>query len=336
MRHLGNHRRRNPLADWLCHCKKEKVNITKENIKSWLSGTMPATTKEGRDKVYQLCFALGMNAQQTGEFFLKAYLERPFNYKDLREAVYTFCFNNVLHYTDALNLLNEAESIPFYENTKAENITEQIGCAIFNIREKAPFLEYIKENRWGFTRQNKTATEKILNLTKSCYKLAEDEFKISNSHEDPRSVNSIDDLLGVIYGYSARERVNSKAVFAKSINKSSFPELIKRNFPQREQFKNIETGQATYDVIRKALIMLNFYHFFADEIINGCKYESELFDEFVDETDALLNACGFGQLYWPNPYDWMIGHCAATDRPLGTLRDLIFEYYLDDNSVYNE
>lgn len=51
--------------------------------------------------------------------------------------------------------------------------------------------------------------------------------------------------------------------------------------------------------------------------------------------NSLLNECGYVRLYWKNPYDWMIGHCAASEKPLERLRELIDEFYLDSEEVYN-
>ena len=128
----------------------------------------------------------------------------------------------------------------------------------------------------------------------------------------------------------------TESVYKKSISKSNFPELIKRNWPQREQFAQIlEKKTASYDVIRRALIMLTFYDFTANATVNHA-LEYGIFDEFVDEMNTVLSDCGYVQLYWRNPFDWMIGYCAISSNPLGTLRDLIEEYYLSDPSVIDQ
>ena len=67
-------------------CKSANVNISRQTLVNWLTKGLPANTAGGRENVYRLCFALEMDAQQTREFFLKAYLERPYNYKNIHEA----------------------------------------------------------------------------------------------------------------------------------------------------------------------------------------------------------------------------------------------------------
>lgn len=328
-------------------CKSEEINISRQNINNWLISGMPANTASGRENVYKLCFALKMNAKETSEFFLKAYLERPFNYKNINEAVYFFCMNNGKSYSEAIRIIGIIESLPVIENPNADDITEQIGRQLQKITTEEAFIKYISDNRSGFSDQNKTATEKIKVLKKACMKLAEEQLQITDPSDknNKHIVHTWDELLCVIYGYSARategyENKNGKnfpkPVYKKSISKSNFPSLVRTNFPQHEQLTLIDKGKASYDVIRKTLIMLNFYHFYAQLFVKGIENSADLSDEFADEINALLSECGYVQLYWRNPYDWVIGYCAYSPHPLSELQGLIEEYYLNDPSVYNE
>lgn len=308
-------------------CAEAGVHISRQTLTNWIISGVPSTSKTGRDNVYQLCFALKMDADKAGEFFLKAYLERPFNYKDLHEAIYFFCLNTKKGYADAVRLIQQIEETPVSDDPNAISVTEAIGVEIRKIKDEDDFIHFIANNRSGFVVQNKTATEKINELIEKAMPIAELEYKKTHSHEKPIKVEKIDTLLNVIYDYSARQISEKTKVFKESISNSAFPQMIKRNFPQRQQFENIRKHNASYDVIRKALIMLNFYHFFADAVLKDVE-TGDLFDEFVEETDVLLNECGYVQLYWRNPYDWFIGYCASSDDPLAMLRDLIDEYYL--------
>lgn len=302
-------------------------------VKNWLKKSPPARNQAGRENVYILCFAFKLNAKETKEFFLKAYLDRPFNYKNINEAVYFYCMNNGLNYKDARRIISRIELCPLVENEDAESITEQIGYAISLITNEDDLVTYIINNRSGFNQYNKTAENKIKELVNECKELANQECKLLR---DATTVENIDELLAVITGYYARETINGEKVFKRSISKSKLPELIKQNFPQREQFKQIEKGTASFDTIRKALILLKFYSFYADEFVkqNG-EFKTGLFFEFVDETNILLAECGFVQLYWRNPYDWIFGYCATdVGNPLDQFRNIIDVFYLDDPDTY--
>ena len=312
-------------------CVKAGVDISRQTLVNWFTGSIPSASAAGRENVYKLCFALKLTADETCEFFLKSYLERPFNYKNIHEAVYFFCLNTGRDYTNAVRLIEQIDASPLVDNPDAIDLTEAIGEHLQGISDEKEFLDFIADNRSGFNCQNKTATDKIEELIREAMPLAEQEYRMFHEAEEgyvPRTINSIDALLSVIYDYSAREVFEDKKVHQQSISKSAFPDTIKRNFPQRQQFENILKHKASYDSIRKALIMLNFYCFFADVRVNKKAESADLYDDFVWDTNTLLYERGYVQLYWRNPFDWLIGHCATATSPLDRLRGLIDAYYL--------
>ncbi len=135
------------LATFLAaKCKEAGVNISRQTLVNWLTKGLPANTASGRENVYRLCFALNMNGQQTREFFLKAYLERPFNYKDIHEAVYFFCMNNGYSYSDAIRIIEKIEAEEIVSNPYADSVTEQIGEHLSKFTTEDELLQYISEN----------------------------------------------------------------------------------------------------------------------------------------------------------------------------------------------
>lgn len=347
----GVHSDSETLADFISDkCKEKNIVIgsrTKGTISSWLKTGLPANTEKGRENVYRLCFALEMDSDQTKEFFLKAYLERPFNYKNINEAVYFFCLKNRLTYADAQRIISSVEAAAPIENIYADNITEVIGMRLSEIETEEKLVQYLVENRSGFVTQNLTATFKIEELKDRCLQIAPKEYTYCYPHEKEITVTNVDELLSVIYGYAARATEDGKAIYEKTISKSRFPELVRRNWLDRERFAQIlEKKTASYDVIRRALILLGFYDFFANAIVSekeaeqkrrktganiqAPRVEAGLFDEFLDEMNTILSDCGYVQLYWRNPFDWLVGYCAMAPNPPSKLRELIDEYYLRD------
>ena len=86
--------------------------------------------------------------------------------------------------------------------------------------------------------------------------------------------------------------------------------------------------------MRKTLILLNFYCFFAVLFAKNstsdlfCAIESDFLD-FVHETNDLLCSSGLPALYVRNPYDWLFLHCANHPYPLEELRSAMRRYYFD-------
>lgn len=330
------------LAKFVFECGNER-NVTLSSLntlKNWLKKAPPSGSQQGREKVYALCFALGLDASKAEEFFLKAYLERPFNYKNINEAVYFFCLKNKLPYSKAKEMIQKIEAKPDVENKDAEQVTEQVGLAISKMNSEDELIKYLVENRSAFEKtQNQTAIAKIKELYEECKELAIKEHKRLHIN-DNISVKSIDDLLEAITGYNARATYEGKKVYKTSISKSKLPAAVRKNFPQREQFKQIEQFKqnekdtASFDVIRKFLIMLKFYHFFANALIENAEEleKNSFFREFVDETNEMLAKCGYVQLYLRNPYDAVFAYCAyGAANPLDEFKNVIYEFYLSDN-----
>ena len=330
------------LAQFVFQLGNER-NVTLSSLntlKNWLKKAPPSGSKQGRKKVYALCFALGLDASKTEEFFLKAYLERPFNYKNMNEAVYFFCLDNGLPYSKAEEMIQKIEVEPHVKSIDAEQEinTVEVGNAISKMNSEDELIKYLVENRSAFEKtQNQTAIAKIKELYEECKELAKE---YPGQLHIEGEIQNIDNLLEAITGYNARATYNGKKVYKTSISKSKLPAAVRKNFPQREQFKQIEQfkqnekGTASFDVIRKFLIMLKFYHFFANALIEKAEEleKNSFFREFVDETNEMLEECGYVQLYLRNPYDAVFAYCAyGAANPLDEFKNVIDEFYLSDN-----
>ena len=314
--------------------QKNKVEppISDVTLRNWMTKAAPASNEKGRENVFKLCFALEMSAWETAEFFLKAFLNRPYNYKKTREAVYYFCLQNRKSYADAVRIIAAVQNIPQPKTIEKEMNTEKIGYEISNIANEAELIKYLSENRYSEEEQHYTSVERIQSLLDNCFELAQKETQLSRG--TPVTVKSVDALLDVIYDYDADSmRKNEK----RTIQDSRFPKCIKANWIDRQAFHNIEKHLTrTEDVYRKALVLLKFYSYYADAY---CKARSkmtedeidfrEYADDFEAELETVLAECGYIQLYERNPFDWLILYCAAFPNPLSVFRDIISKYFLD-------
>ena len=152
------------LSCLVTRCQTAGVGLSQSMLKGWLKKGGPDGSPRGRDNVYQLCFALEMDARRTEAFFLKNYLERPFNYKRIDEAVYFFCLNTGRSFGDAVRLIQEVEETPAEENQFAEQMTEQIGEQLAQITDERKLVRYLVENRSSFSVQNQKAIKKVHSL----------------------------------------------------------------------------------------------------------------------------------------------------------------------------
>lgn len=314
--------------------QKNKVEprVNDVTLKNWMTKAAPTSNDNGRENVFKLCFALEMNAEETAEFFLKAFLKRPYNYKKTNEAVYYFCLRNRINYVDAVRIITAIQNIPQSQTVEKEVNTERIGYEISNITDEEELIKYLAENRYSDEEQHYTSVEKIKSMLDNCFELAQKETQFTRG--TPVIVKSVDALLDVIYDYDADSmRKNEK----KTIQDSKFPKCVKANWIDRQAFHNIEKHLTrTEDVYRKALVLLKFYSYYADAY---CKARSRMTEDEIDfcgyaddfeaELETVLAECGYIQLYKRNPFDWLILYCAAFPNPLSTFRDIISKYFLD-------
>ncbi len=313
-------------------CLNSGIDISIQTLKNWLISGVASGNEIGRRNIYKLCFALGFNAEQTSDFFLKCYLERPFNYRNIEESIYFFCMKNGKTFKDAERISSIALDIKVEHDEHCEENTVSIRNSINKIKTEEKLLEYISKNINAFSSRNKTAIKKIEKLINECISVGQKYSEQFLKHEELGKINSIDDVFRIFYGFAGREKHKGSVTFKKGISSSRFPEYIKRNFPQRQQIENILKGKATYDVIRKALIILQFGLFFMKAKL--ADMGNDYFDEFTDEMDTILDECGYIGLYLRNPFDWMISYCAFRDDPLEELRLLIDEFYLSNEDIY--
>ncbi len=314
--------------------QKNKVEpcVSEATLKNWMTKAAPTSKDNGRENVFKLCFALEMSAEETAEFFLKAFLNRPYNYKKTNEAVYYFCLRNRIKYADAVRIIAAIQNIPQSQTVEKEVNTERIGYEISNITDEAELIKYLAENRYSEEEQHYTSVERIKSMLDSCFELAQKETQFTRGTSV--TVKSVDALLDVIYDYDADSMQKNEK---KTIRDSKFPKCVKANWIDRQAFHNIEKHLTrTEDVYRKALILLKFYSYYADayckarskvreDEINFCGYA----DDFEAELETVLAECGYLQLYKRNPFDWLILYCAAFPNPLSTFRDVISKYFLD-------
>lgn len=330
------------VLDFLCSLyQEEQIEVSRPALRNWLVKNPPGSGS--RELVYKLCFALKMDGEETEKFFLKNYLNRPFNYKNTHEAVYFWCMQNGRKYQEAVKIIEKIESTSEKNVPPLEMCTEQVGRKVKDICDEQELIEFLSKCRFGQEQQYMTATNKINELLEKCYPLATEEVKVFSQfylelqprffqkNGDVKEINTEELLLEVIYG-----DVSDKGQLTSRVAQSRFPKLICKNFPKRQLFSNIQKHEASEDVIRKALIILVFYEFYATALLNAEKNASgdamdfgEEYEDFKVELDDILLECGYVQMYVRNPFDFFIVYCAKTCNPLDTFRTLIAEYQMD-------
>ena len=269
-------------------------------IKEWVKGTPPGVTN--RINLYDVCFALEMNIQETAEFFIKHYLNIPFNYKNREDAIFFYCILNKKDYATVNTFLQESNN--FIELDISID-TVEIFKNIKSIKDDEKFMKYLKENCISKDHQY----ERARNIIKD---LIEEVKEITNSKNDS-------DMLREIFNIDYQALKKEKLVLNKLM-----PSKFVNSLPTAQDINLILEGKKTYDIIRKTLVILKFVSmyfvepFYAKTEDELQKQIEEYFDDFEDELNMLLVDCGFPPIYYRNPFDAIILYCARSKEPIVT------------------
>lgn len=324
----------------------------KRNIQNWLNEKNPPSRNQaGRDTVFRICFALNMNLPTVKSFFRKVYWERPFNFRDISECVYYYCFQHGYSYVHAKEILKKVELEQKGKSSEefTRMIPEKIN-AFLSEEEDDKLVQYLAQHYESFQIKEKTATQKIEALLKECKKCVDDLFDqfpetykldgivghfLSDNedevHDKKNRLKGNEKLLNFIYGIPSRTFDEHGNYIKKSVENDisgAFPlNYARSNLPSPAQLKSILNGRVKIsDSIRKALILLDFFQFAANNMLNcgGTDHSfNDFYDDFEAEINSILNECGFPEIYLRNPYDWLFYYCASRDDPLSALREML-------------
>lgn len=157
------------------------------------------------------------------------------------------------------------------------------------------------------------------------------------SHDDSfeflkkKNISSISFLLYCILDIDLIEEKKQNPNF--SFHKGSkLHQAIRTAFPAKHKFSEILSPKSKYvtdDMVRKTLILLEFYTFWVTEKLSAKKIrkqkstDEKLFQTFVKEMNQELHDCGFDNLYYKNPYDFLFLYASYSEAPLDTFRNII-------------
>ena len=276
-------------------------------VTNWIKGTPPGVTN--RCNQYDLCYALEMNEQQVHIFFEKYYLSIPFNVKSRIDAVYFYCFVHQKPYSAVTKMLEASSGFVPQEN--AHTHTSQIARTIRETDDDDKFLGYLSAHCYGSEQQFQLARQ-IINEDIGYIKQRLVDNKYKGVRKNRENSGVIAELLG--YRYQAKDRKNRKKMLPKRFTESLINDVTLG--------KIINGEKATYETLRKALMLCRFYRFYSEaNNIDELTINGNLLD-FYDELNNLLIQCGFARLYVRHPFDCLLLYCANSDDPIVAMTTL--------------
>ena len=320
--------------------ENDRPIVNRVTLGNWLEGSVPGDDVTNRPNVFALCFALELTLRETMEFFVKSYLNIPFNYGGVREGGYYYCFNEGFGYSKARELICEIEKTAnnFDDSVEDANFTYNAQNNIMTLQNDEELMKVIMgnysnmrmrlvrvNNKDKFVLQdNKGALNELrLLVEESIVKVKNDKYSISKNA-------GIETVISDIYdGYQDFIHNNACCEDYVSFSKlKSLPKKIRTNIPSKKAIHDLfkDGTVKKHDNIRKAILLRNFYNFYMDLEKSGEECKQDYREEFICELDCRLERCGYLRTYAKNPYDCLFMICANQEEPLQAFRYIMGKY----------
>lgn len=163
----------NQMSDYL-YKQMKAINspITKDTVTSWFTGKhSPKISSASRKIMYEICFALHADDQQTLWFFSHVYYERAFNCHTINEAVFYYAFRKNISYQEANEIIEEINDTPSpccpESQPEINNYTKYVKDQISEFQSTDELKHFLIYNKESFRSWNKSAFKTIKNLVKN-------------------------------------------------------------------------------------------------------------------------------------------------------------------------
>ena len=321
-------------------------NLT-QTISRWLPKEGERAVTPSRDRVLLIGFALQMDAYGVEKLLQDGLQEDGINVKDPHEVICWYCYENHLPFARYQMLYDKYLSCaPDEESYKKMYLEHTAGVrsAMHLIKTEDDLMAYLAALK---TPENepKVSVTKREHLMRLYQKAQEETARCLQirHHSDPDEVRYKEYKPEDISPADIEHILASAVPLDRHGNQVKFEECM-----LHEQFANCKMSKqrldtlikgTAKDITRQDLITLHFYGY-ALELQNGVESDNsqktylseyevpeEQVHDFQDSMNRILTDCGFGKMYYANPYEAFILMCVASISPLDAYADVMEQAY---------
>ncbi len=345
--------------------KEADIEITR-NMKNWYL----EHKRIKRKTAFQLCFAFKLKVDEVNDFLRRICLDRGFDCHLIEEIVYFYAFKNGMKYKEAEEILAKVEKVKPEKQIDDDSVyTSVLIEEIDDIKSVNELVKYLNENICKFDYNNVTSSNLIKSVWKEISKIDGVALREKKLMYKSFNKSSLDDIEkskkdGTMNGgkkekRELRKRVDDSiweiylqilglsgdyvACFYKDrsiksilVNNDYLHPLAEDSFPDRDGLNKILIGNhVSHERVRKTLILLVFYRFWASKALLKGTYEASYGD--FDRCMAILNdhltEAGYPLMYAGNPYDFIFIMANNSQWPLLDFRQFMREMFFDKVSI---
>lgn len=320
---------------------KKRWNSISKNVNNWIKAGKTSTNIDNRKNMYDLCMVLDMNIEETKEFFSRSFFTFPFNYRNRTDAVYYYCIKNKKSCMDTQEILEKAGNEN--DNVIDDRNTNEVCRQLSDIDNDEEILTFVKMYCYSEGKKMRTARAKI----KKLYEESIDAYKKSHDHYQDLE-DELEDYNGTDNYYKTFDDLKEHQIFqdefiqhiygidistkGKKELTGKIPDSIINSLPMYEEISKIlneKEENVSYEMLRKAFIILTFYCYYLDKEYAEKDHIEEEIDDFYSDINKELSEIGFSVMNVKYPFDWLILYCAYTSAPLWSLREYFIQKYGD-------
>ena len=303
-------------------------------VKNWLKASAVS-----RETVFLLGFGLKLTPEEVSDLLTKGLNESKIYYRNVFEAICSYCYENGLSYTK-MRELNESYARSSDNVSEKSGSTVQIGSLIRQASNDEELLAIIRAYDLDlFNSFSRTAKREFDRLYEKCSDIIATRKGFEDDDWDISALRSKGKLTDAI-----RKRLMGKPdVSASDIEKvlntgtpiddngnlirfsrSALCEAFRQKRMTRSHISDILLGREPVD--RFDLITMQF---FVSSYTDYDKPNNARWFSFVEKCNDMLSRCSMGYLYNANPYDAFLQMCMLTDVPMATYDDILEMSYND-------
>ena len=321
-------------------------NLT-QTINRWLPKDGEKVVTPSRNRVLLIGFALQMNAYSVEKLLQDGLQEDGINVKDPHEVICWYCYENQLPFAKYKILYDKYLACEADEDTYKRMYlqhTAGVRSAMHLIKGEDDLMDYLAALKTPGNEPKVSATkQRYLQLlyrkareeTARCLQLRHNSNPDNVKYREykPEDISPAD-IEHILASAVPLDRHGNQVKFEECMLHDQFA-----NCKMSKQRLDTIIKDPTKEITRQDLITLHFYGYAMElqnnvELDNSEKtYLSEYevpekqFHTFQESMNTILSDCGFGKMYYANPYEAFILMCVASVSPLDTYADVMERAY---------
>lgn len=326
-----------------------EVNLDAINrkVRNWLADRQDSIRKAD---AIELCFILNLNIEESDEF-VAMISQESLHWRHPDEIPYIFALLNNMTYLQAADL-HERVKVELSKETDtncAENtFTDVIKKEIIKIKTEQELLDYVSSQSYKLGEMHNTAYSMFCEMME----ILESPVSESQDDDDYFPENENYSVGRIVKEYMHREDIPEIFESKKKAFYSALQRNIAQNWPSESSLSRIKNRRS--DVTRKVLILLFLATYDAESSVEyeedlgiiECntdyqKNKDEIFRQFYDNMNSMLEKCGFYPLDVRSAFDWIVVFCMCVedvwelDSKLSEFLHSLFKEKDDGNILQN-